>query len=307
MTVLLLAIWWFARWQAKQTNPATIQTQIEREFQVQNQLFGFVDVVGKLAFGLTAYLAWQNLELLRHQKVIAEKKQLAERFSKAVEMLGAQQNPYLQTGGLYALERIALDHYEDYYWTVVEVLTAFIRGSSPIIQNVTEQPKADPEIHTAFRILFQLLPRRTEEQEKLDVNLTKVNLSGIVLTGHGNLNKVYFNHTCFDKAFLNSVEMCEARCMGATFHKANLAGGRFHKTDFTNVSFQDADLDGAHFKGTQFARADFTNASVYEADFCQAFSIKPEKLQAEAKNGETAIFEGSSKTTSITGSGEQSV
>jgi hypothetical protein len=164
VTVPLL-IWGFSKWQATQTKPTTTQIQIEREFQIQDQLFGFVDMFGKLAFGLTAYLAWQNFDLSRQQKVIAENKQLADRFSKAVEMLGVQENPELQIGGIYALERIALDHKDDYYWTVIEVLTAFIRANSPLIADVDKQLKAVPEIQIAFRIVFKLLPQRTEDQK----------------------------------------------------------------------------------------------------------------------------------------------
>jgi uncharacterized protein YjbI with pentapeptide repeats len=135
------------------------------------------------------------------------------------------------------------------------------------------------------------------------VNLTKTNLKGVVLVGEGNLNKVFFNDSCLDESFLNSIEMRGAYCKDATFRDADMTGGHFEGTYFEGVSFKNTSMGSAYFEGAQFVRADFTGASVYEADFRKAHSIKVERLKEEAKDGDTAIFEGSSQTASITVSG----
>lgn len=86
--------------------------------------------LGGMAVLVGIYFAYQNLKAAQRNVLIAEDKQVTERFSKAVEMLGNKDNLHTRLGGLYALERIANDSDKD-YWQVMEVLTAFVREESP--------------------------------------------------------------------------------------------------------------------------------------------------------------------------------
>ena len=63
--------------------------------------------------------AQKNLDHLESSKI-------TERFSKAIELLGNKESLDVRIGAIYALERIARDSQPD-HWTVMEVLTAFIR------------------------------------------------------------------------------------------------------------------------------------------------------------------------------------
>ncbi|HEY9878473.1 MAG TPA: hypothetical protein V6D29_08455, partial [Leptolyngbyaceae cyanobacterium] len=54
-----------------------------------------------------------------------ESRLVAERFSKAIEQIG-DDNIHIQLGGIYSLEQIAKDSPNDYFWIVIEVLTAFV-------------------------------------------------------------------------------------------------------------------------------------------------------------------------------------
>ncbi|MEH2069560.1 MAG: hypothetical protein V7K47_15585 [Nostoc sp.] len=60
----------------------------------------------------------------------AQDKQITERFAKAIEQLG---NEKIETrlGAIYTLERIAKDSKDD-RWTIMEVLTAFVRENAPL-------------------------------------------------------------------------------------------------------------------------------------------------------------------------------
>lgn len=62
----------------------------------------------------------------------ANQKQITERFSKAIEQLGSDK-PEVILGGIYTLERIARDSAPD-QWTIMEVLTAFVRQNAPVIK-----------------------------------------------------------------------------------------------------------------------------------------------------------------------------
>ncbi|HLP92380.1 MAG TPA: hypothetical protein VK184_27780, partial [Nostocaceae cyanobacterium] len=79
---------------------------------------------------ITAEAAMKNAEAAMKNAKIAEDKQITERFAKAVELL-ANKEIEARLGGIYTLERIARDSPED-HWTIMEVLTAFIREKRPL-------------------------------------------------------------------------------------------------------------------------------------------------------------------------------
>ena len=87
----------FAKWQTHQTYFKDTQEQVEREFQIQSHFFELFKALGSLAFIVTGYYAWWNLQVAQQNQQIAEKnrriaedKQVAERFSNAVEFLGEE-------------------------------------------------------------------------------------------------------------------------------------------------------------------------------------------------------------------------
>jgi hypothetical protein len=78
-----------------------------------------------IAANATAKAALENAEAALKNAKAAEDKQITERFTKAVEQLASQEIT-VRLGGIYALERIA-NNSEDDHWTIMEVLTAFVR------------------------------------------------------------------------------------------------------------------------------------------------------------------------------------
>jgi hypothetical protein len=105
---------------------------------------GFASVAQALAVGLTGAagfiglaFTWRNLRQTRESTQrtleLTEQGQITERFTRAIDQLGAtddDRNPRLEIrlGGIYALERIARDSPERDYSTVMEVLTAGLRS-----------------------------------------------------------------------------------------------------------------------------------------------------------------------------------
>src|SRR5215203_1214970 len=75
-------------------------------------------------------------ESTRETLRITEQGQITERFTRAIDQLGAMDDkgkPKLEIrlGGIYALERIARDSPERDYSTVMEVLMAYVRENAP--------------------------------------------------------------------------------------------------------------------------------------------------------------------------------
>lgn len=98
--------------------------------QTLGQIVGGAALLGGLYY--TAQTLRTSQETLRvNQKTLetTQQGQITERFSKAIEQLGSD-NLAIRLGGIYALERIARDSAYD-HWTVMEVLTAYIRENAP--------------------------------------------------------------------------------------------------------------------------------------------------------------------------------
>ncbi|NET00535.1 MAG: hypothetical protein F6K61_08145 [Sphaerospermopsis sp. SIO1G1] len=86
-----------------------------------------------------AEIALKNTEIALKNLKISEDKQITERFAKAIEQL-ASDKIEVRLGAIYTLERIAKDSEKD-QWTIMEVLTAFVRENAPIKKEEKPQSK----------------------------------------------------------------------------------------------------------------------------------------------------------------------
>jgi hypothetical protein len=124
-------------------------------------------VVGGLLLFVTAYISYKNLKA-------TEEKQITERFTQAINQLGNEKMT-VRCGGIYALERIAKDSPKD-HWTIIEVLTSFIKEQSPILVQKPVSP-----ITTDVQAAITVIRRRNTENEELPsqhIDLSKTNLRG---------------------------------------------------------------------------------------------------------------------------------
>src|SRR5829696_4544815 len=116
---------------------------------------GFASVAQAAAVGLAGavglvglFFTWRSLRQARESQAqtqentqrtleLTEQGQITERFTRAIDQLGATDEttgkPRLEIrlGGIYALERIAWDSPERDYSTVIEVLTTYVRENTP--------------------------------------------------------------------------------------------------------------------------------------------------------------------------------
>src|SRR5215475_6813697 len=106
---------------SKLTPQELIQLQKDLITAENNARVTLAQIVGGLVVLLGLYATFKNVR-------VAEEGKLTERFSKAVELLGSEKLD-VRLGGIYALERIARDSRKD-HWTVMEILTAFVREQS---------------------------------------------------------------------------------------------------------------------------------------------------------------------------------
>lgn len=223
---------------------------------------------------ITEKNAQENLRLLEEGK-------LTERFSKAVEMLGSEKLD-VRIGGIYALERISRDSKHD-HWTVMEVLTAFVRENAPYNpdkkKDSLEQTKPREDIQAAMTVIGRRKWSETETQwlnlrevDLFQCNLYKANLIKANLS-EANLSEANLKEADLIGAMLIGAIMIKTYCSGANLSKANL-----YHADWNEIFLFEANLDGTYLRHTK----NLTLKSILDAKHCEE-ALLPEGLREKLK------------------------
>ena len=111
----------------------------ERPALVNEYRRTWAQIIGGFGLLLGLYFTWRRVEISQDQQV-------PERFTRAIDQLGATDDttskPRLEVrlDGIYALEQIAWDSPKRDYSTVMEVLTAYVRENAPQAPGPFEGP-----------------------------------------------------------------------------------------------------------------------------------------------------------------------
>jgi uncharacterized protein YjbI with pentapeptide repeats len=295
------------------TTPADIVT-------LQNELRKtLIQVVGG-AFALFAlYLTFRRVK-------VAEQGHITDRYTKAIEQLGAltaenKPNVEVRLGAIYALERTAQDSSRD-HWTIMEVLTAYVRQNAAAPEQVPTKEENEKAIAkgpaTEIKAILTVLGRRRKdrgrEQEGQFLDLSQSDLRGADLTEsdvvgasfeRAHLEGSFFQwahvgEACFDNAHVEGARFDGAHLENATFRVAHLEGAEFYAADVEGAHFSEAHLTGvtfdeAHIEGVWFYKADLRGASFNKANmdgarFGGAIGLTVEQVMS-AKGWEQAEFD----------------
>lgn len=228
----------------------------------------FIQVVGG-AFALFAlYFTYRRVK-------VAEQGHITDRYTKAIEQLGAltaagKPNVEVRLGSIYALERIAFDSPRD-HWTIMEVLTAYVRQNAPAPEQVPTKEENEKAIvvgpSTEIQAILTVLGRRRRGRR------------------HGSNRR--------------GLDLGDSDLRGADFQGARLDSASFYKTHLEGASFVDAHVVGAHFNEAHLEGAAFISAHVEGASFCMAHvegvrfdMARVEETYFDVAHVEGAIFNG---------------
>ena len=109
----------------------------QAHFEVQDRArLTVAAIIGGLLVLAGAYINWRRVSALEKQVATAERGQITDRFTRAIDQLGAvrpDNTPasQIRAGGIRSLERIARESAED-FWPILDILTAYLRSESPI-------------------------------------------------------------------------------------------------------------------------------------------------------------------------------
>ena len=288
-------LWKVPQWQVARVEGLDSKERFDKRNEARKTL---ATILGGVAFLTGGYFTWRNFNLAQESLRVSQQGQITDRFTKAIEQLGAvdsQGKPKFEVrlGGIYSLEAIAKDS-KDLHWPIMEVLCSYVRGNAPA-QPLANAASADQkksgsqgttsqhEVHPCADIqaILTVLGRRDAWQEHENQRL---DLSGTNLVG-ADLYKAHLERADFTQAdlrwarlrgaylggaYLGGAYLNRANLSGADLSGAYLIGVDLREADLSGANLSRADLNGADLSGSDFARADLTRADLIQADLTQA-------------------------------------
>jgi uncharacterized protein YjbI with pentapeptide repeats len=240
---------------------------------------------------------------------LTQQRLITERFSKAVEQIGNTKEEVV-IGGIYSLERIAKDSPKD-QWTIMEVLTSYIRKNSPIPSNI-EQLKPEerqkaleklPSVSIPVQAALTVIGRRKVENDQAGDNLAEttnpnkikiLDLSGTNLRGADLIGANLFGANLIGAnlfganlygANLDGANLNRANLIGANLNRANLDGANLDGADLNRANLIEANLIGANLNGANLYGADLNGADLNGANLDGAYlygavGLNPEQIKS---------------------------
>jgi len=252
----------------------SVRDRIELENQTRAT---WAQVVAGLAGSLVIYFTWRRLTATERTVEISREGQITERFARATEQLGSERLEVC-LGGIYALERIARDSEKD-HWTIMEVLTAFVRKRAPWPPE--EPAPGRPRLHADIQAILTVIGRRKRTYnngEDLALDLSRTDLR---------------------KADLRRAHLEKANFNGACLVDANLGAAHLETADFWDADLKKTDLGAANLKGASLLRTDLRGT-----DLRGAIGLTREQIDRAITDAETMLPEylaSDDKTTSTSG------
>ncbi|NCR08801.1 MAG: pentapeptide repeat-containing protein [Microcystis aeruginosa LG13-11] len=196
---------------------------------------------------------------------LTQQRLITERFSKAVEQIGNTKEEVV-IGGIYSLERIAKDSPKD-QWTIMEVLTSYIRKNSPIPSNIEqlepeERQKALeklPSVSIPVQAALTVIGRRKVENDQAGDNLAET-------TDPNKIKILDLSGTNLRKAYLNGANLNRANLIGANLNGANLIGANLIGAILIGANLNGANLIGANLIGANLIGANLNRANLNRAN-----------------------------------------
>jgi hypothetical protein len=285
--------WRFVGWLNDPTLPTA--TEVPTYITVENEGWRTVaQVIGGAFFLFTAYFTWrslitsertlivsqENLRIAQENLLVAKEGQITERFTRAIEQLGDERLT-VRLGGIYALERIARDSERD-HWTIMEVLTAFVRENAPWTKELegSEPGPRRSDIQAILTVLGRRERRYEQEQDlRLDLratNLRKMNIRPAHLE-RANLRGAHLEQANLGQAHLDGVDL-----RGAHLEGANLQGVHFKGADLQEARLEGSDLRRAHLEGTSLTRVKGLTQAQLDSAMIDEHTILPDYLKRPA-------------------------
>ena len=255
----------------------------------QDSLSTTVRNLGLVIGGIIAItLAVWRSKVAERQAATAQQGLLNERYQKGAEMLGSNVLS-VRLGGIYALERLAAEHPEQYHIQIMKLFCAFVRFPTKDQSLESGQVEIEPGTLLGIRqdveAVMDAIGSRAESQIALErkasfrldlrgVDLPKAQFLGANLSNamfhHSNLSGTNFANTDLSDAFFTFADLSGATLQSMNFTRTrlsfvNLSGAMLEDEDLSGVVFHDANLSRANLHRANLSGATFQDAIVVNA------------------------------------------
>ncbi|MGK7896975.1 MAG: pentapeptide repeat-containing protein [Xenococcus sp. (in: cyanobacteria)] len=246
----------------------------------------FISFLGLFATVFAGIALVFNYYSTQEDQRLTQERLFTDRFSKAVEQLGREKDETVRIGGIYALERIANDSPKD-YWTIMEILTSYVRQNSPLPEKEQETKPIDIDVQAALTVIGRLIVTEknfNELEEGKSIDLTNTNLT-----------EANFTEANLTEANLTRIELYKANLTGANLSKTNLQKASLQEAILKKANLINTDLKGAALLKADLRQANFSATNLIGADlFCanlsQAKNLTTRQVTL-AKNWDKAIYD----------------
>ena len=250
VAVLLIGVfvvWWFRVWLSTvPPNRESPSTTIRNVGLVIGGIIAMVLAIWRSIVADRQSKASQRLAETSHRQVetshgqaeTSERGLLNERYQKGAEMLGSK-ILIVRLGGIYALQRLAKEHAEQYHVQIMRLFCAFVRHPTEHKDDTAESTDANETSSTKLD--------RTREDVQTAMTAIGTRSDADIILEH-------------KEKFLPDLD--DAILPGAGLYKANLTGAFLRDTKLTNANLTDANLTGANLTGAHLTGANLTDANL---------------------------------------------
>ena len=262
----------------------------------QDSLSTTIRNLGLVVGGIEAILlaVWRSIVAQRQaaaaqrQADTSQQGLLNERYQRGSEMLGSEILS-VRLGGIYALDRLAAAHPEQYHVQVMELFCAFARnpagrgeeGMATEAYAEYEQWPSEPTVREDVQAVLTAISYRSRarlqyevaiDNFRLDLRgayLREAELHGANLSG-AILSRADLTRANLTKADLYRANVIEADLSRATLHHANLTRATLTTVDFSRSNLTRSTFVHANLRYADFSGADLSLSSLREADLSGA-------------------------------------
>ena len=241
----------------------------QAQFEVRNEAFRTVAaIIGGVVVLFGVFINWRRVSALERQVTTLQLGQITERFTRAIDQLGAvrpdnEPAPQIRAGGVRSLERIAGESVED-RWPILDILTAYLRSELPV---------PEPDYWDAVE------DRLYEARNRMDVAFAVDSIQRL-WPSQGEVGDAQLNvaHAFLPRLSLPGKHLEGANLRGAYLRDANLRGANLRGANLELANLERADLDGANLWGADLRSAVLSGGRLVGADLRGA-SLRTANLQ----------------------------
>jgi uncharacterized protein YjbI with pentapeptide repeats len=283
-------------------NLAQEQIRLEKErINTENGIYVLLfQGIGAIFLGGLTYTAWRYLRRTDCQFQSSNDRYIRERFSQSIVHL-ASDKLEVRLGGIYTLESLTQESPRD-HWTIVEILTAFVRERSLLQrEEIRQQQKLSGQkltlrpIATDVQAVMTILSRRDVSKDRPDrnielreSNLRAADLIGVELWG-ADLWKVNLREAQLWQAKLAGAFLGRANLSNASLWKADLEGAYLWKANLEGANLEEANLEAANLEGSNLKDANLRQANLAHADLRSAIGLTTEQISSAIVNETTQL------------------